>query len=199
MYKKPGSYEIELTVTNSLGRVSDPYVFDFEIFPDYQPAVEIDLNNSVIARNEKVGAWNYNAVSTDNDIISSNTIELWYDSNNDGTYDQLLNTYDGKNDFPEFTPTKLGKYKFVDKVVESFGEETLPEFITPADTVSKIVEREILVDNLVPMTGLYVQIPIVRPRIDTYFMLDANLNSDKVNYAKNNRMEIGRASCRERV
>jgi len=199
MYKKPGSYEIELTVTNSLGRVSDPYVFDFEIFPDYQPAVEIDLNNSVIARNEKVGAWNYNAVSTDNDIISSNTIELWYDSNNDGTYDQLLNTYDGKNGFPEFTPTKLGKYKFVDKVVESFGEETLPEFITPADTVSKIVEREILVDNLVPMTGLYVQIPIVRPRIDTYFMLDANLNSDKVNYAKNNRMEIGRASCRERV
>ena len=190
MYKKPGSYEISLTVTNTLGRVSDPYVFDFEIFPDYQPAVEIDLNNSVVTRNEKVGTWNYNAVSTDNDTIASNTIELWYDSNNDGAYDQLLNSFDGKNGFPEFTPTKLGKYKFIDRVVEGFGEETLQEFITPEDTVSKTVEREVLVDNLVPMTGLYVQIPIVRPQADVYIMLDANLDNTKVNYAKNNRVEF---------
>lgn len=190
MYKKPGSYEITLTVTNSLGRVSDPYVFDFEIFPDYQPAVEIDLNNSVVTRNEKVSTWNYAGVSTDNDIIASNTIELWYDSNNDGAYDQLLNTYDGKNGFPEYTPSKLGKYKFVDKVVEGFGEETLPEFITPGDTVSKTVEREFLVDNLVPLTGLYVQIPVVRPQVDVYIMMDSNLDNTKVNYAKNNRVNF---------
>lgn len=190
MYKQPGSYEIELVVTNSLGRVSEPYVFDFEVFPDYQPAVEIDLNNSVVSRNEKVNAWNYNVVSTDNDTILSNIIQIWYDSNNDGIYDQLLKTYDGKNGFPEFTPTKLGRYKFVDKVVESFGEETLSEFITPADTISKTLEREILVDNLAPMTGLYVQIPIVRPQMDTYIMLDSNLNAEKVVYVKNNRIEF---------
>lgn len=191
LYKKPGSYEIELTVTNSLGRISDPYVFDFEVFPDYQPAVEIDLNNSVVTRNEKVSAWNYNAVSTDNDTILSNTIELWYDSDNSGKYDQRLNIFDGKNGFPEFTPAKLGKYKFIDRVVESFGEETLPEFITPEDTVSRTAEREILVENLAPMTGLYVQIPIVRPQVDAYIMLDANLNGSKAEYAKNNRVESG--------
>ncbi|KAF0192186.1 MAG: hypothetical protein FD166_3746, partial [Bacteroidetes bacterium] len=190
MYKTSGSYEIQLVTKNSLGRVSDPYLFDFEICPDYQPAVEIDLNNTVIARNETIGAWNYNAASTDNDIVESNTIELWYDSNNDGTYDQKLQTWDGSNGFPQYTPTKLGRYKFINKVTESFGEPTIQEFITPDDTVSKTVEREILVDNLIPMTGLYVQIPIVRPEIDTYFMLDTNLNSDKTNYIINNRIEL---------
>ena len=29
-------------------------------------------------------------ISTDNDIISKNTIELWYDGDNDGEYDKLL-------------------------------------------------------------------------------------------------------------
>lgn len=199
MYKKPGSYEIQLVVTNSLGRVSDPYVFDFEICPDYQPAVEIDLDNSVIARNETIGAWNYNAVSTDNDVIASNTIELWYDSNDDGAYDQKLQSWDGSNGFPQYTPTKLGRYKFINRAAESFGEETLPEFITPEDTVTRTVEREFLVDNLEPMTGLYVQIPIVRPEIDAYFMLDANLNSDKRNYVINNRINIGNALRSENI
>ena len=32
----------------------------------------------------------------DNDIISKNIIELWYDSDNDGKYDKLLETYDGR-------------------------------------------------------------------------------------------------------
>jgi hypothetical protein len=190
MYKKPGSYEIQLVVRNSLGRISDPYIFDFEICPDYQPVVEIDLNNTVIARNETISAWNYNAVSTDNDTIASNTIELWYDSNNDGTYDQKLQTWNGKNGFPQYTPAKLGRYKFINKVTESFGEPTLSEFIASDDTVTRTVEREFLVDNLIPMTGLYVQIPIVRPEIDAYFLLDANLNSDKTNYVVNNRIEF---------
>lgn len=190
MYKKPGSYEIQLVVKNSLGRTSDPYVFDFEICPDYQPAVEIDLYNTVIARNETISAWNYSAASTDSDTIVSNTIELWYDSNNDGTYNQKLRTWDGGNGFPEYTPAKLGRYKFINRVTESFGEPTMPEFITSEDTVSKTVEREILVDNLIPMTGIYVQIPIVRPEIDAYFMLDSNLNSNKTNYVINNHIEF---------
>lgn len=190
LFKKPGSYEVELTVANSIGRVSDPYIFTFEIFPDYQPALEIDLDNSVISRIEAVNAWNYNASSTDNDKISRNTIELWYDSNNDGKYDRLIKTYDGSNGFPVFKPEGLGRYKFINTIEESFGEETIKEFITAADKVSRTVEREILVDNLQPMAGLYVEIPVSRPQIDTFIMLDPNLENSKVKYIRDNRLEL---------
>ncbi len=190
LFKTPGSYEVELVVKNSLGRVSDPYVVRFEIFPDYEPALEIDLDNSVISRLETIGAWNYNACSTDNDIVSKNTIELWYDSDNDGYYDKLLETYDGRKGFPEFHPVGLGRYKFVNTVEESFGEETIMEFITDEDRVCKTVEREILVDNIQPMAGLYVQIPLNKTQTDTFIMMDASLKSEKVKYIKDNRLEF---------
>jgi hypothetical protein len=190
LFKTPGSYEVELVVKNSLGRVSDPYIVRFEIFPDYEPALEIDLDNSVISRLETVTAWNYNACSTDNDIVSKNTIELWYDSDNDGRYDKLLETYDGSEGFPEFHPVGLGRYKFVNTVEESFGEDTIPEFITDEDRVSRTVEREILVDNIQPMAGLYVQIPMNRTQTDTFIMMDSSLDSEKVKYIKDNRIEF---------
>ena len=190
LFKTPGSYEVELTVTNSLGRVSEPYVMRFEIFPDYEPALEIDLDNCVISRLETVSAWNYNACSTDNDIISKNTIELWYDSDNDGEYDKLLETYDGSNGFPEFRPVGLGKYKFVNTVEESFGEDTIREFITESDRVSKTVEREIFADNIQPMAGLYIKAPVNRPQIDTFIMLDSGLEESDVRYVRDNRIEI---------
>lgn len=190
LFKKAGSYEIELTVTNSLGRISDPAVYKFEIFPDYEPALEIDLDNSIISRLEAVNAWNYNAASTDNDKISKNSIELWYDSNNDGTYDKLLNTFDGRKGFPEFKPIGLGRYKFVNTIEESFGEETIADFITTADRVVKTVEREILVDNLQPMAGLYVQVPVNRPQIDTLIMMDSALANNKVKFLRENRLEF---------
>ena len=190
LFKKPGSYEVELTVTNTLGRVSEPYIIRFEIFPDYEPALEIDLDNSVISRTETVSAWNYNACSTDNDIISKNIIELWYDSDNDGEYDKLLETYDGRNGFPEFRPVGLGRYKFVNTVEESFGEDTIEEFITESDRVTRTLEREILVDNIQPMAGLYISMPLNRPQIDTFIMLDSGLDEEDVRYIKDNRIEI---------
>ena len=190
LFKTPGSYEVELTVTNSLGRVSEPYIMRFEIFPDYEPALEIDLDNSVISRNETVTAWNYNVCSLDNDIISKNIIELWYDSDNDGKYDKLLETYDGRDGFPEFKPVGLGKYKFINTVEESFGEDTIEEFITENDYVSRTLEREILVDNIQPMAGLYIQMPVNRPQIDTFIMLDSGLEDEAVKYIRDNRIEI---------
>jgi len=190
LFKKPGSYEVELTVTNTLGRVSEPYIIRFEIFPDYEPALEIDLSNNVISRLETVSAWNYKAYSADNDIISKNIIELWYDSDNDGEYDKLLETYDGSKGFPEFRPVGLGRYKFVNIVEESFGEDTIEEFITENDRVSKTLEREILVDNIQPMAGLYISTPVNRPQIDTFIMLDSGLADEDVRYIKDNRIEF---------
>lgn len=111
LYKEPGTYSITLKAVNTLGRVSDPYTVQFVIAPDIPPAMEICLDNSVLARNETIGAYHYLVSSTDGDIIKSNSVELWYDSDNNGTYDQLVNTWNGGSGFPAYTPTKLGKYK----------------------------------------------------------------------------------------
>ncbi len=188
--KKPGTYQIELIVTNSLGRKSDPYIVTFIIFPDYPAAVICNLNNSVLARNESISAYAYDAVSTDGDTIASNTLELWYDSNNDGECEQLLKTWSNITSFPGYTPDKLGKYKFVNKVTEEFGHPTIPEFVTAADRKSITIEREFWVDNYIPMTGLYIDIPITRPEIDVFFMIDQNVKKTSLDWIINNRMNI---------
>ncbi|MCX7921388.1 MAG: hypothetical protein N3B21_05110 [Clostridia bacterium] len=190
MYKEPGVYKITLTATNTLDRVSTPYELQFVVYEDIRPALEICLNNSVLARNESIGAYHYSVSSTDGDVITTNTLELWYDSNNDGTYDQLVNTSNGRDGFPTYTPTKLGKYKYINKVSEDYGQETLQEFITAEDKLTRTEETEFLVDNYIPMTDVYTDIPIVRPEVDVYFMLDANLDTNKTAYVLNGRMDF---------
>lgn len=178
LYKESGTYSITLQAVNTLGRVSDPYTVQFVIAPDVPPAIEICLDNSVLARNETISAYHYFVSSTDGDIIKSNTIELWYDSNNDGNYDQLINTWDGTNGFPAYFPTNLGKYKYIDRVSEDFGQNTLSEFIVPEDKMVKVQGVEFLVDNYVPMTDLYVDIPVVRPQVDMFIMDDCKPGQD---------------------
>lgn len=190
LYKKPGTYQITLRAVNTLGRVSEPYILQYFIAPDVPPAIEICLDNSVLGRNEAISAYHYHVSSTDGDIIKSNTIELWYDSNNDGIYNQLLNTFNGSNGFPSYTPTKLGRYKFINRVEEDYGQDTLQEFVTPSDKVYKVQEVEFLVDNYIPMTDIYIDIPIIRPQIDVFIMNDANLNSSKNSYILTNRMNF---------
>lgn len=123
LYKEPGTYSITLQAVNSPGRISDPYTVQFVIAPDVPPAIEICMDNSVLARNENISAYHYLVSSTDGDIIKSNIIELWYDSDNNGTFDQLINTWNGAGGFPAFAPTKLGKYKYINRASEDFGQD----------------------------------------------------------------------------
>lgn len=190
IFKTPGTYEAELTVTNALGRESDPYVVTFEVLPDHPAAVICNLNNSAVGRGEEVSACFYDAVSVDGDMIASNKVELFYDSDNNGTCEQLLQTWDNVTEYPKYTPIRLGNYKFVNTVREEFGEPTLPQYINEADRQIKVSEREFFVDNYIPMTGLYVDIPIVRPQIDMFLMMDKNLDSSKAVYLTTNRMNL---------
>ncbi|HHW48739.1 MAG TPA: hypothetical protein GXX14_09015, partial [Clostridiaceae bacterium] len=130
MYKEPGTYQVELVVTNTLGRRSDPYILTFQILEDTPPAVICNLNYNVVSRGETISAYAYEAVSTDVDTIASNRVEIYYDSDNDDECEELIATFDSITEFPAFTPTELGNYKIVNTVKEEFGEDTLEEFIT---------------------------------------------------------------------
>ena len=190
LFKEPGTYKIELVVSNTLGRVSDPVTLTFQVLEDYPAAVICNLNNSVLQRDEEITSYAYDAASTDGDSIASSRLELFYDSDNNGNYDRLLNTWNDVTEFPVYKASQLGRYKYVITIREAFGEETLPEFVLYDDRRVKVVEREFAVDNCLPMTGIYVDIPIVRPEVDAYIVMDRSLDEAKVSYLVNNRMSI---------
>ena len=191
LYKKSGTYKITLTATNSLGKVSDSYELQLVIAPDIAPAIEINLDNSVMGRNETIKAYHYLVSSTDGDVITNNNLELWYDSNNDGRFDTLIGNYDGNIGFPAYTPTKLGRYKYINRVKEDYGQDTLQEFVTTANKLEKTYEVEFFVDNYIPMTSMYLDTPAFRPQVDVYFMNDFNLDSSKNNYILSGRVNFG--------
>lgn len=190
IYKEPGTYSITLECRNTLGRWSDPYTVDFEVLDDVAPAIGLNLTGSVTSRNEPMNAWFYNVCSTDGDVIRTSSIELWYDSDNNGTVDTKLNTWDGSGQFPSYTPAKLGYYKYIVKAQEDIVGDTLPQFITDQDKKSGVYEVEWWVDNFRPMSDLYVNIPIQRPSIDVFIMIDRNLDAAKKDYLLNNRMNM---------
>ncbi|WP_202707679.1 Athe_2463 domain-containing protein [Sporosalibacterium faouarense] len=188
LYKEPGTYTITLEGSNSLGRVADPYVLEFSIQEDTTPAIIMNLWNNVLARDEVLNM-SYEAVSIEGDIISTNRLEIWYDSGNDGTFDQLINTFEDPTLFKDYSPPKLGSYKMVSYVEEDFGQETIPEFITEDDKVSETKERLFYVQNLRPMTQLYVDIPQDFPEVDIYFMNDKNLARNTNDNIRNERID----------
>jgi len=190
LYKEPGIYSLTLRVKNTLGRWSDPYTVSYQVLEDVPPALGVNLSESVYTRNDKVSAWYYCCASTDGDIIKSSGIELWYDSNNDGKVDQKLYTWNDQSEFPAYTPAKLGYYKYVLTAKEDITSDTLPAYITENDKKSAKYEVEFWVDNYRPLSDLYVNIPIQRPNIDVYLLLDKNLNADKKDYILNNRVNM---------
>ena len=190
LYKEPGIYSLTLRCKNTLGKWSDPYTVDFQVLEDIAPAVGVNLSESVYTRNDKVNSWYYFIGSTDGDVIKSSGIELWYDSNNDGVLDQKLKSRSDQDEFPEYNPTKLGYYKYVVTAKEDIVSDTLTQYITENDKKSASYEVEFWVDNYQPLSDLYVNTPIQRPLIDVYFMLDKNLDAAKVEYIKNNRINM---------
>lgn len=190
MYKEPGTYSLTLRCQNTLGKWSDPYTVEFQVLEDIEPAVGVNLSESVYTRNDKVDAWYYFVGSTDGDVIKSSSIELWHDSNNDGVVDEKLQTWSNQEEFPEYTPTKLGYYKYVITAQEDIVSDTLMQYIKEEDKKKAIYEVEFWVDNYQPLSDLYVNIPIQRPAIDIFLMLDKDIDSSKLEYIKNNRVSM---------
>lgn len=188
--REPGIYDATLRCRNSLGKWSDPYTVEFEVLEDVAPAIGLNLTDCVISRNESMNTWYYNICSTDGDVIKSSSIELWYDVDNDGKLDTRLKTWDGSGEFPSYTPTALGYYKYIVKAQEDIVDDTFPQFITEDDKKSSSYEVEWWVDNYRPMSDIYINKPIQRPNIDIYFMLDKNLDQTKREYIQNNRMNM---------
>ena len=211
MYKDVGSYSITLQVQNVLGQWSDPYTVDFQVLEDYKPNIEVNLNESVVTRNDTITAFHYDINSTDGDKIQSSTIELWHDSDGDEIVDTKLQTWNGLgdngiceiSDFPSYAPTKLGLYKYIITAKEEFvgvaGQDTLPSKVTDADKKTNSYEVDFWVENYVPLSDLYIDAPIVRPNVDMLVMLDKNLADSKRTSIMDSRVNMENTLLKENI
>lgn len=190
LYKEPGIYSLTLRCKNTLGKWSDPYTVEFQVLEDIEPAVGVNLSESVYSRKDNVQAWYYFIGSTDGDVIKASGIELWHDSDNDGLVDEKLQVWSNQEDFPEYRPTKLGYYKYLITAQEDIVADTLMQHINEGDKKKATYEVEFWVDNYQPLSDLYVNIPIQRPTIDIFLMLDKNIDSSKLDYVKSNRVSM---------
>jgi len=190
LYKKAGEYELSLTVTNALGRTSDPYVLRFTVIPDYAPAIILHPYSSQISRTENLRLF-YDAVSTDGDMIRNQKVEVFYDIQGDETYTQKIAEFSGPLG-EEYTPPggKLGKYRIRVTVDEDFGQETFPEFITEEDRRTSTAEMEFEIDNYIPYSDIYTDIPSIRQQVDVALLLDKNLAQHKIDEVKSSGVDL---------
>ncbi|ACL76959.1 Athe_2463 domain-containing protein [Ruminiclostridium cellulolyticum] len=204
-YKEPGSYSVTLECKNTLGKWSDPYVVEFRVLEDIAPNIELNLSDSVVTRNDQISAWHYDVNSTDGDKVTAAKIELWYDSDNNGNVDSLIKSWNGLGDngiceltdFPEYTPTQLGYYKFFiyaqDEFVGVNGQDTLSQYVNDSDKKSAYLECDFWVDNYQPLSDIYIDAPIERPNIDLYIMRDKDLAQNKYEYIASYRVSMENA------
>jgi len=139
LFKKAGDYKVRVRVKNSAGHYSDWYERTIAVAQDLPPiadffvmtAVLRDPSNNNSAKIELIDS----SYSPDGDYISQRIWRYKYDSNNNGSFDdENWVTLDSNNNInPVLYTSQVGKYLFELSIKESFGEETISEFISPSD------------------------------------------------------------------
>jgi len=190
LFKKAGRYKVELTVYDSDGK-SDTDSRILEIEPDNPPIQDFrtaspvyrdyaDYNQALI----KVSNFSY---SDDQDLLTNLNVVYYYDSDNDGSFDDETPEaiYDGINkDELVLKVSEIGKYKFKFTLKESFGQPTIPEFITPADYRQSESESVVEVANYVPVVDFSM---VKKKKVDVYINVgetaysDLNVINSKIN------------------
>jgi hypothetical protein len=196
LFKKAGDYKVRVRVKNSAGHYSEWYEKTINVAQDLPPIADFFVMTAVLRNptnnnNAKIELID-SSYSPDGDYISQRIWRYKYDSNNNGSFDdESWVTFDsGNNINPVLYTSQVGKYLFELSIKESFGEETISEFISPSDyrtddTSDKPINDKICeVINLQPVVDFEV---LKKPKVDVVFTVGkadsnktANLNS-KIN------------------
>lgn len=153
IFKEPGQYKVRLQVTDTEGNISDwaeqVVVIHSDIHPDVTGVI-----GSKYYRNSAGVVTIYlsslNASSIDNDSAIIYYVGYKYDSNNNNNFeDEVLKEIEYRNPVTLQT-SNLGKYQFVVKAKEEFGQETLHQYITEEDKQKASITFFTEVDNIAP-------------------------------------------------
>ncbi|EAR66189.1 Secreted protein containing cell-adhesion domains [Bacillus sp. NRRL B-14911] len=143
LFKKPGTYELHLTVTNKFNEESEVLIKELVVRPDEKPFARFTVDKAVYLRDQSDGnqatiTLTDGSVSMDGDTIAQ---RIWYkefDANNDGIFGtaadggkEILDS--GNKTSITFKTNHVGNYRFSLEVKEAFGAPTYEEFILPEE------------------------------------------------------------------
>ncbi|MGG3471552.1 hypothetical protein ABES02_29310 [Neobacillus pocheonensis] len=138
LFKNPGVYKLTLTVTNTKN-LSDTTTRQVTITPDYKPIADFDVVGSILrdpnnGNQATIEIWD-RSYSIDGDPITQRDWYIIYDTNNNGSFSDetpiLINS--GNSTHITYVTNQVGKYRIMLSVTESFGQPTIPQFITASD------------------------------------------------------------------
>lgn len=160
LFKKPGKYELNLTVTNKYGEESEVHTRILDIRPDEKPIARFTVDKSIYTRSGLDGKQatvklTDSSVSIDGDIIDQRIWYVEFDANNDGLFgtaaDGGKQVISNKNETSVTYKTKhVGHYRLSLEVKEKFGDPTYDEFIEPEEYLrdnSDVLDSENRVDE----------------------------------------------------
>jgi hypothetical protein len=186
LFKKPGTYELRLSVTNKYDETSEVLIEDIVIRPDEVPVSAFTVDKSVYLRSETDSkqatvTLTDNSASLDGDTIQERIWYVEFDANNDGVFGsaadggkQVIAT--GNKKTVTYKSKHVGHYRFSLDVKEAFGEATYEEFIQPEEylkdnsdvlDVGGAVATYMQPENFnLPLTDKSIKIDNVPPVID---------------------------------
>ncbi|KUK09556.1 MAG: PKD domain containing protein [Caldanaerobacter subterraneus] len=160
LFKKAGDYRVRVRVKNSVGNYSDWYERTLTVVEDLPPVADFFVmatalrnpSNGNMAKIELIDA----SYSPDGDKIVQRIWKYKYDSNNNGSFDdeQWITLDSGNNTHPVLYTKDVGKYLFELSVKEDFGEETIPEFVSPSDYKTADTSNKPMKDKICEVINL---------------------------------------------
>lgn len=161
LFKLQGKYKIRYQVTNSYGKKSPLAEQIITVEDDTAPIINFDTIETVYRDVDDSGmasllAYNITSNSNDGDILAQylHRVRYRFDSDNDGSYSdeawEVPLAIDFINNKATIRVSHVGKYQFELYVKDTFGQETINQFVTEDDRLSSIITKEIEVDNMPP-------------------------------------------------
>lgn len=141
LFKKPGKYLVEVTVTNIYDETSEVHKRELKIVEDKVPVAEFTVDKATYLRakadsKQTTIKLTDTSHSNDNDLIDQRIWYVEFDSNNDGYFGTPIDggkqVIDSGNKVSVNYKTKhVGDYRFSLEVKEKFGQPTYEEFVLP--------------------------------------------------------------------
>ncbi|MBU6146136.1 MAG: PKD domain-containing protein, partial [Paenibacillaceae bacterium] len=198
-HKRAGTYAFHIqatrTITDAFGNtisVDAPLlVVPYTITPDHPPAIIAHALGKQISRKDPLDMV-YDIQSTDGDDISTKTMRIYYDADNDGTCETLVSEHFGE---PLSLPTfrHVGQYAYVVHAQERTTQPVLSSYVPATDGATATFTGYFVVDNYEPSSALYVDVPQPPPLIDVLYILDESLDDARASAVRDAKVSITNA------
>ena len=188
IFKEAGTYKISASVTDGYDTVNAEKIIT--VVEDKAPVAVINLSagegentdtKDIFIRNSS-GKTNITvsdeSMAEIGDEIISRHYKLFYDSNNDGTYDdaEVIDERDEDGNSINYALENVGKYKIILDVKETFTD-TIPELIDDSVYLSGNTEKEFEITNQAPESKVTVE----KSKIADIIFTVGSANKDVIN------------------